>query len=183
MQELGLPSIEPTAILLTACGELETAGLKELIERSGAQVVASPAGVARIRQMCPPETVVLSADELPEKGWFPVTPIPLGGRGEAPVAYQVTWAGKTVLFAGAVPSAIDANPLNELLADLAKSRQQALAYNAAMQRLAKLQPDRWLPTVPYHGRNANLYGREWSEIVEKNQRAAEFVLQKVTGRE
>jgi len=179
LHELGLPSAEPTAILLTACGDLETAGLKELIERSGAQVVASSAGVARIRQMCPPETVVVSADDLSDKGWFPVTTIPLGGRGEAPVAYRITWAGKIVLFAGALPSSIEGNPLNELLADLAKSRQQSLAYNAAMQRLAKVQPDLWLPTVPFHGRNANLYGREWIEIVEKNQRAAEFVLQAV----
>ena len=34
-------------------------------------------GVAAIRQLCPPDTVVISADELPARGWFPVTPIPL----------------------------------------------------------------------------------------------------------
>jgi glyoxylase-like metal-dependent hydrolase (beta-lactamase superfamily II) len=177
LRELGRQPADPTAILLTACGELETAGLKELVERSGAQVVASSAGVAAVRQVCPPETVFLPADELPDKDWFRVTPIPLGGRGVAPIAYLIEWAEKKVLFSGAIPAGSDAEPLNEVLAELAKSRQNALAYNAAMQRLASVQPDLWLPTVPYHGRNANVYDREWRDILEQNRRAALYILE------
>ena len=177
LQELGRRPVEPTAILLTACGARETAGLAELVRQSGAQVVASPAGIAAVKQLCPPETVVISADELAQKNWFPVTPLPLGGRGVAPIAYVLKWADKNVLFSGTIPADSDANPLNELLKDLAQSRQNALAYNAAVQRLAKLKPDLWLAAVPYHGRNANVYSGEWEAILEKNRQAAIFTLQ------
>jgi glyoxylase-like metal-dependent hydrolase (beta-lactamase superfamily II) len=177
LKELGRQPVEPTAILLTACGDRETAGLAELVQHSRALVVASSAGIADIKKLCPPETIVVSADELPQKNWFPVTPLPLGGRGTAPIAYLIKLADKNVLFAGNIPADSDANPLNELLKDLAQSRQNALAYNAAVQRLAKLNPDLWLPVVPYHGRNANVYGNEWEAILEKNRQAAIFTLQ------
>jgi glyoxylase-like metal-dependent hydrolase (beta-lactamase superfamily II) len=177
LREFGREPTDPTAILLTACGELETAGLTDLVERSNAQVVASPEGVAGVRQLCPPGTIVVSALDLPQKDWFPVTPISLGGRGVAPVAYLVKWTGKNVLFSGVIPAGIDENPPAELLADLAKSKQNVLAYNVDLERLAELQPDLWLPTVPCNGRNGNLYGREWAEIIEKNRRAASYALQ------
>lgn len=177
LHELGRPPAEPTAVLLTACGERETAGLRELVEQSGAQVVAAHAGVANVKQLCPPETVVVSADELPGKGWFPVTAISLGGRGVAPVAYLIEWGGKNVIFSGTIPAGIDAEPLDALLAELARSRPSALAYDTAVQRLLKVNPDLWLPTEPYQGRNANVYGGEWKDILEKNRRAALFILQ------
>jgi glyoxylase-like metal-dependent hydrolase (beta-lactamase superfamily II) len=177
LRELGRPPAEPTAVLLTSCGERETAGLKELVERSGSQVVVSPAGGAVVKQLCPSNTTVVSSLDLADKGWFPVTPIELGGYGVAPIAYLISLADKKVLFSGTIPAGIDENPPDELLAELTKSRPNALAFNASLQRLAKLKPDLWLPAVPYHGQNANLYGSEWVDKLDKNRRAASFALQ------
>ena len=50
-----------------------------------------------------PETISIPSDELPGKGWFEVVLTPLERPGIAPVAYQVPWAGKKVLFSGRVP--------------------------------------------------------------------------------
>src|SRR4051794_5412011 len=52
-RELGLPPMEPFAILLTACDEKETAGLRELVERTNARVVVAAEGVALVKQLCP----------------------------------------------------------------------------------------------------------------------------------
>lgn len=172
LREFGRQPTVPTAVLLTACGERETAGLKELVKQTGAQVVASPAGVASVKQLCPPDAIVLSSDELPGQDWFPVTPLPLAGRGVAPVAYLVKWKDKDVLFSGNIPAGIDRNLPTELMLEFANARPTAIAYNAALVRLGKVHPDLWLSTAPYHGRNANIYGMEWADLLEKNRRAA-----------
>jgi len=172
LRELGRQPAEPTAILLTACSERETAGLEELVSASGAHVFAAPADIAAVRQLCPPETIVASAYELSRRGWFPVTAVALGGPQASPIAYLVDLCDKNVLFSGTIPAGIDPNSPDELLARLAKSRQNAQAYHAALVRLATVRPDLWLPAVPYHSRNANLYGNEWVEILEKYERAA-----------
>ncbi len=179
LKELGREPVDPTGVLLTACGPSETAGLADLIERTRAQVYASAAGLATVKESCPSETVVVSAQELPKTGWFPVTPISLGGRGVAPVAYLVELDGKKVLISGNIPAGIDQNPPEELLAELSRSRENAVAYNAALQRLALVQPDLWLPSIPLHGRNANVYTGEWARIIDNNRRAALYSLQRL----
>src|SRR5262249_33108613 len=166
----------------TACGELETAGLKELVQRSGAHVVASSEGLDAVRQMCPSGTVVVPAQALARNNWFPVTPISLGGRGVAPVAYLIKWDDRNVLFSGTIPGSIGDGPPTELVTELARSRENALAYNAALERLAEVKPELWLPTVPHQAPNANLFDGEWARILEKNRRAAAFVLQSSPGR-
>ena len=177
LHQLGIGPVEPTAVLLTACGEQETAGLEELVRRSNARVVCSPEGIAGIRQLCGPDSVVLSSDELPIAEWFPVTMIPLRGRGIAPIAYVLRWAGKTVLFAGSIPTDIDQNEPVELLAELAaNSIATTQAYVESLERLAKVRPDLWLPAVPLNGRNANVYSRSWADVLEKNRRVAAYAL-------
>ena len=100
LRQLGREPVAPTAVLLTSCGGDETAGLKDLVEKTHAQVVALSPAIERLRESCPPGTVIVAAEELPNKGWFPVTTFPLAGRGFAPCAYQLSWGGKTVLFSG-----------------------------------------------------------------------------------
>jgi glyoxylase-like metal-dependent hydrolase (beta-lactamase superfamily II) len=177
LRQLGVGPVEPTAVLLTACGQRETAGLEEFVRRSHARVVCSPDGIAGIRQLCGPDSVVLSSDELPIAGWFPVTTIRLGGRGVSPVAYVLRWAGKNVLLAGSIPADIDQNEPVELSADLAaNSIATTEAYIESLERLAKARPDLWLPAVPLNGRNANVYGQSWAEMLEKNRRVAAYAL-------
>ena len=168
LRQLGQALDQPLVVLLTACGENETSGLSGLIEHSHIQVVASPEGVERVKHMCPPGTVVLSTDDLLREDSFAVTPLRLGGRGLAPVAYLAQWSNKTVLFSGKIPAAINQESLEQLQSELAESRPNALAFLASLKQLAGTNPDLWLPAVPSHGQNANVYDSSWRELLEKN---------------
>ena len=167
LHELGLAPAEPTAILLTGCGQRETAGLQELVELSHAQVVAAPAGVESVKQMCRAGTIVISATDLPSQNWFSVKPLVLRGRGVAGVAYLVPWEDKTVLFSGRIPAGTDPESRAELLAELAESKS-AQAYVASLQRLREVRPDLWLPAAPSNGQNANLYDSSWDDTLKMN---------------
>ena len=175
--ELGLNPTEPHAILLTACGEKEMASLQELVERNNAQVIASPDGFEAIRKKCPPGTTVISTDDLRNKGWFSVIPIPLVGRGLAPIAYVVRWAGKTVLFSGGLTSTVDQQSSDERPLQSAISRQNTIDKIESIHRLAKVQPDLWLPAIPLDAQNANLYDGDWEAILKKNDRVLNDILQ------
>jgi glyoxylase-like metal-dependent hydrolase (beta-lactamase superfamily II) len=168
LRRLGREPVAPTAVLLTACGALETAGLKELVKKCHMQVVASPEGLEGLKESCPAGTILLSADELPDKNWFPVKLIPLRGRGLAPVGYQVEWAGKTVLFSGRIPVKINQKSGEALIADLSQSTNDLRDYFTTMNRLLPLKPDLWLPFTPADDQNANLYDSEWQRAIVEN---------------
>jgi hydroxyacylglutathione hydrolase len=170
LEKLGRKPAAPIAVLLTSCGPEDTAGLRELIAKSRAQVVAAPQGLGLVREACPPGTVVLSAEDLERKGWFPVKPIPLQGRDVAPIAYRVSWADKTVLFTGRIPIKLNRQAGEKLLADFRQARGTPPAYVAALEPLAEQTPDVWLPAEPAGGQNAFLYDREWAETIEFNRR-------------
>ncbi len=176
LDQLGLKPEEPTAVLLTSCGAEATAGLRELVEKSPTQVVVSSSGLQIIRESCPAGTVILPAEELPDRGWFQVTPIPLRGRGLAPMAFLLSWAGKTVLFSGRIPIRYKVETWAELFADISKSRDASADYLISVNRLGELKPDLWLPAVATDGRNANLYDSEWEDIIAENYRAGHIAL-------
>jgi glyoxylase-like metal-dependent hydrolase (beta-lactamase superfamily II) len=176
LHKLGLAPAEPTAVLLTACGERETAGLKELVERSHAQVVAAPAGVESVKALCPPGTIIVPADELPDRGWFSVKPMLLRGRGVAPAAYLVTWDDRKVLVSGRIPAGVDEQSREELLAELAKSKSSQ-DYLASLQQLGDIRPHLWLPAVPANGQNANIYDGTWHDVLEQNYMAGQHAMQ------
>jgi glyoxylase-like metal-dependent hydrolase (beta-lactamase superfamily II) len=180
LRQLGHEPVAPTAVLLTACGPDETAGLKELAERSHALVVASSEGVSRVKELCPDGTTVVSADDLPAQGWLDVTPIPLRGRGEAPIAYEFARAGRTVLISGPIPIPIDHDSVSRMIADFsapgrepATMREAVLGYFGSLMQLWARRPDLWLPALPANGQNANLYDREWEMVIFRNWMAIE----------
>jgi glyoxylase-like metal-dependent hydrolase (beta-lactamase superfamily II) len=176
LKRLGKKPAEPTAILLTSCGAEATAGLKELVEKYHVQVVASSSGLQSLMEACPVGTVILPAEELRDRGWFDVTPVPLRGRGRAPVAYRLSWAGKTILFSGRIPIRYKEDTWAELFADISKSRDAAADYLISVNRLGEPKPDLWLPAVVTDGRNASLYGSEWEDIIAENYRAGHIAL-------
>ena len=106
--------------------------------------------------------------------------LPLGGRGLAPVAYQLRWADRTVLFSGRLPltvqffgqTLIKAHPaeLAALQAGFQESNAKKLEYQTALDQLNQLQPDLWLPTVPTDGQNANLYDNQWKQVIAENRK-------------
>jgi glyoxylase-like metal-dependent hydrolase (beta-lactamase superfamily II) len=170
LQKLGVKPTAPAVVLLTACGEDETAGLAELIEQGHAEVVTAAGGLETVKKLCSAGTKVRSAEDLMSAGWFSVKPVTLGGRGLAPVAYQVGWAGKTVLFSGRIPITPARETVAELLTDLRQTRDGVLDYRTSLERLGQLKPDLWLPARPVNGQNANLYDGEWEEILAGNRR-------------
>ena len=54
---------------------------------------------------------------------------------------------------------------NAMLGDAAVDAE----YLRALDRLAEVTPDLWLPAVPVHGQNANLYDRDWDKVLEQNR--------------
>jgi hypothetical protein len=170
LRQLGREPAEPSAVLLTSCDRGATAGLRDLVEACHPQVVAAAEGLPILRRSCPRETVFLPAEELPARRWFDVMPIPLRGRGTAPIAYRIPWAGKVVLFSGRIPIKYRPETDAALFADISKSRGVTLDYLASLYRLSEPRPDIWLPAIPVEGQNANLYDGEWHEILADHYR-------------
>ncbi len=176
LRRFGREPVAPTAVLLTACGAGETAGLKELVEKCHPLVVASPEGLEGLKESCPAGTIFLSADELPGKCWFPVKLVPLRGRGLATVGYQVEWGAKTVLFSGRIPVKINQKSGEALIADLSNSRDDLRDYFASLNRLLPLKPDLWLPLTPTDDQNANLYDTNWQREITENLVVIQLIL-------
>jgi glyoxylase-like metal-dependent hydrolase (beta-lactamase superfamily II) len=168
LRQVGLEPSAPTAVLLTSCDPQQTAGLKELVEEGYPRVVAPAAGLEIIRESLPSGTVVLAAEDLPEQGWFPASPLPLRGRGTAPVAYRVEWAGKVVLFSGRIPIVANQESGVELFSDFIRPGGDVRDYLTSLARLRDLKPDLWLPARPSEGQNANLYDDQWDRLLEDN---------------
>ncbi len=176
LEQFGLKPAGTATVLLTSCGAEATAGLNELVRQCDTRVVASSLGLDHIRQTLPTGTVILPAEELPKEGWFTVTTIPLRGRGFAPMAYWLPWAGKTVLFSGRIPIRVKEETSSELLPEISRSRDAAADYLISVNRLGEVKPDLWLPAVATDGRNANLYDSDWEEIIAENYLAGHSAL-------
>jgi glyoxylase-like metal-dependent hydrolase (beta-lactamase superfamily II) len=169
LRQLGLTPAAPAAVLLTSGNPKETAGLAGLVERYRCPVVASPVAWEAVRKACPPGTDFLPAEELARQGWFAVEVVPLGGRGVGPVAYRLSRADASVLFAGRIPIKPNREGLEGLMADFRQGRGNAGQYRASLDRLAGLKPDLLLPALPSDGQNARLYGPEWEDLLAENR--------------
>jgi hypothetical protein len=111
----------------------------------------------------------VAAEDLAERGWFDVRPIALQGRGLAPAAYEIQWAGKTVLLSGRIPTKLSLPEGERLVSDVAGPGGDVEQYRQSLDRLAKVRPALWLPAVPVYGQNANLYDDEWEKVLSKNR--------------
>lgn len=172
LREFDVEIQEPLTVLLTAVSENETAGLDDLRERHSLQIVASPDGVESVRKRCPPGADVISVTELKQRGWIPVTPLPLGAGATAPMAYVVQWEGRTVVCSGRIPVMVDQQSREELALLFPELRRDVQEYIASLRTLLSVKPDLWLPAISVNGQNANLYDDTWRTILERNYRIA-----------
>ena len=170
LERLGLKPAPPTAVLLTSCGPKETAGLNSLFDAHHPQIVADQGHARVIGALCGTGAVVVPAGELAHQAWFDVTAIPLPAGGPAAVAYQVRLGGKAVLFGGTVPVQTREETVAETFASISKSKGATLDFLIAVYRLGELKPELWLPAVAVDGQNANLYDREWRDLIAYNYR-------------
>jgi glyoxylase-like metal-dependent hydrolase (beta-lactamase superfamily II) len=167
-KELGWQGRQPLAVVLTSADPAATAGLEALARSTGCKVVAPTAGVEEVRRICPAETEVLNEEAIKEHGWFEMRAIPLRGRGVAPQAYEIRWAGKAVLASGRMPMPFSFESLPGLQGERTGEAGSPLECLKSLDELAKLKPNVWLPAVPAHGRNANLYDNDWDDILHWN---------------
>ena len=175
LRQLGVGPQPPTAVMLTSAGASETAGLGELIERCHVRVIASPRAIPSLRKSCPAGTVFLPADELSAKGWFPVSPITLEGRGLFPIAYQMELSGQRILFSGIIPVKLNQEVGERLISDLTNPPGEPGRYHASLMQLDPAGPNLWLPAIPTDDQNANLYGDDWVRILNENIDVVHFV--------
>jgi glyoxylase-like metal-dependent hydrolase (beta-lactamase superfamily II) len=179
LRELGREPAAPTAVLLTSGGAEIRAGLKEIVEKCHAKIIAPPAAIETLKNYCPEGTILLSAAELPARGWFKVTPIPLRGQRSAPIAYQIEWAGKRVLFPGRIPIKITQHSLAGFASEIARSKADSQDYLESLEEIRGIRPDLWLPATPMDGQNANLYDNAWERVIDENRETARFILSRV----
>jgi glyoxylase-like metal-dependent hydrolase (beta-lactamase superfamily II) len=169
LKKLGLAGREILAVLLTSADPAATAGLAAVVERTRCRVVAPQAGLEDVRRVCPDQTALLTEADLEKLGWFEIKAIPLQGRGTAPTAYQYRWGGKTVLVSGRIPVKLSTPTAEQLMRELLAAPGRPGQYAASLDRLEGVNPDVWLPAVPVHGQNANLYDRDWAAVLGQNR--------------
>jgi glyoxylase-like metal-dependent hydrolase (beta-lactamase superfamily II) len=169
-KRLGWKGRKPSAVLLTSADQRATAGLKRLVEDAACRVVAPKASLAAVRSLCPVGTEVLTEEDLKARGWLDIQALPLEGRGLAPLAYRLQWDGKVVLVSGRIPVQPSNESAEDLLRDLGDDDARIEHYLRSLDRLKTVKPDLWLPAMPVHGQNANLYDQEWEKVLTLNER-------------
>jgi glyoxylase-like metal-dependent hydrolase (beta-lactamase superfamily II) len=157
------------AVLLTSADEKATAGLPALVQNTHCAVIAPDAGMETVRALCPDGTKIISAGELATLHWFDARVMPLRGRGVAPQAFVIKLPGKTVLVSGRIPVKISQQTALPLMREFFGPGDRAAEYLKALETLATVKPDLWLPAVPVHGQNANLYDRDWEDVLAENR--------------
>jgi glyoxylase-like metal-dependent hydrolase (beta-lactamase superfamily II) len=168
-RKLGVVPTAPTALLLTAYRPPHAGGLKDMLAKASVTIVAESAALSGLRKACPAATVILSAQDLSQRRWFDVTPIPLFGK-TAPVAYRLRWGEKVILFSGRVPVPAYNQTAREQTAASIKSDADVLDFLSSLRRLGEFKPDLWLPALPLSGQNASMHGNEWQDLIAENER-------------
>jgi hypothetical protein len=166
-EKLGLKAGGTTTLLLTSCDPDALSGLREFAGKHHVEIVAAPSCVAMVKELCPEGTTVISTDELTVRKKLPIKPILLDGRGRAPVAYELDWHGKKVLFSGAMATKLNREAAAKLMADLSKPEGNPGRYVDSLVKLRAVKPDVWLPSFPTDGQNANLYDDEWERTIDE----------------
>src|SRR5262245_33011718 len=167
-RRLGWSNRKVTAVVLTSAGPEATAGLAEVVKKTGCKVMAPTAGLDHVRSICPAGTEVLPAEELAKLSGLEVRVITVAGRGRAPVAYSFRWAYKNVLLAGRMPVKLDTQSTINLMREVAGDADRRAAYRKSLAELGRLSPNLWLPAVPVRGQNANVYDQEWPDVLGQN---------------
>ncbi len=167
-EKLGWKGRKLTAVVLTSADKESTSGIAALVKEANCQVVTPGEGRDVVRALCPAGTKLLHADDLPAIGWFETRTIVLQGRGLGPIAYELRWAGKTVLITGGIPVKFSEPAFDQLQRDVGP---RTADFFRSLDELAKCKPDLWLPALPVHGQNANLYERDWDKVIDRNRKA------------
>jgi glyoxylase-like metal-dependent hydrolase (beta-lactamase superfamily II) len=175
LRQLGLTPRPATAVLLTSCDPLKTAGLAELVNSYHVRIIAAPQAIPLLEKACPTGAIFLSASDPAAWRELSAVPILLEGRGRFPTAYQMTFLGKSVLFSGTIPVKLSQRAGDRLIQDLINPPGEPSSYLASLGRLAQARPNLWLPLIPTDDQNANLYDEDWQRILDENINLVHYI--------
>jgi glyoxylase-like metal-dependent hydrolase (beta-lactamase superfamily II) len=167
---LGIKPSATITVLLTSYEPEDLSGLRSLTAQGGIKVVTSKAGQKAVKDACQAGTPILLTLDFETAADLPVRTLYLGGRGLEETAYVVDWHGKKVLFTGRIPLKPSRSSEEALLVDKSKKRVSPSRYRQSLDALSSMKPNLWLPLLPQHGQNANLYDDEWRDILKANER-------------
>jgi len=164
-----LGSCPVNTVLLTSCRPEATSGLTALVGKTECRVVSSETGFDVLRNLGVPDARLLSVEALEAAGWLDVKTLPLYDVRMGAMGYVIQWCGKTVLVSGGGLLQVGgAGPaLDVRIRFLAAPPEEIDAYRDSIYRLLDVKPNLWLPAMPLHGRNANWYSEEWSELMSR----------------
>ncbi|MBC8003473.1 MAG: MBL fold metallo-hydrolase [Opitutaceae bacterium] len=171
LRQLGRSPQTIVTVLMTSASAEASSGLTEVVRRTGCRVVVPKAALDLFRQRFTDEIKWLTEDELTAVGGFPTRAIPVAGPQGASLAYLIQSDGKGILISGRIPVRPSAPAIEKLRRELGSRKEGVAEYLKSLGELSKLRPDLWLPAIPTHGQNANLYDNEWLEVIEQNGRA------------
>jgi hypothetical protein len=69
---------------------------------------------------------------------------------------------------GRLPIKVTVESIEQLMRDVGGPTGSRSDYLNSLKSLQPLQPDLWLPSTPVQAQNANLYDREWQDIIARN---------------
>ncbi len=164
--KLDLP--ENRFVCLTSCEARNTANLGELVSQWRFNVIAPKGGLEELKKRCPENTEFITTDNLPLNGLPIIVPHQLVGPGEYPVAYEIRLDGKNVLVSGRLPVVPVERTIKQIDRELARNRGDVSEILDSLQRLNGLSPNIWLPVTIVNDQNANVYGNDWHDVVQKN---------------
>jgi metallo-beta-lactamase class B len=156
------------AVVLTSCESEAIAGLTGLVRQTNCSVIVPPEGEAAVRDACPEGTQIAIATDHNAFASPTVRCVPLGGRGLAPAAYLIERDSRLALISAEIPIKVSDPSVMRLFAQLQPPHGDPWRYDQSIRQLEELSPKLWLPAVPVHGQNANLYGNEWLETLRLN---------------
>ncbi len=176
LRSLNVKPETPSAVWLTSCDEARTKGLKALVEKTGAEVVASREGIELLKKILPPSAKIMACEDLAGHAPFSAKALAFRGRDVAAVAYVLKIEGKTVLVSGRIPLKFGEEAVSGIATEPIGTRDDAVDTLSALTQLEPIEPNLWLPSTPWHGQNANLYDREWRDLIATNYQIEHFRL-------
>jgi metallo-beta-lactamase class B len=180
-ETLAIEFRKPDAVLLTSLDESNSSGLVDI----------DPT----IAVMAPGGHVVFGADDqrrpalneeaLQDLASVPVEVISIGDPDPFALAYVLTINEKRVLVTSSAPRNISLDWVSrksgeatgsllqpqatDLRTQIQASASERANYSVALDAVADVRPDIWLPSLPLTGQNANLYDQSWNRIMNANR--------------
>lgn len=178
LRSLNVKPEAPSAIWLTAVDEARTKGLKSLVGKTGAEVVASREGLETLKKLVPQSTKFTASEDLAGHSPISVKALTFRVGDSSPTAYLLNIDGKTVLISGRVPLKLGEEIMAEVGSEATGNRDIAVDTLSALSQLEPISPNLWLPSLPWHGQNANVYDHEWKSVIDTNYRIEHFRLRR-----